>query len=97
MQPILEKEVRILDQELQGLLGEQFDFLHAFASSLMHCSCCGGAPQDAPPRIFINGLGDFVLYNHCRECGFPLTSYLEMSYDPDLHASIIYYWMGKLN
>ncbi len=97
MQTILEKEVRILDQELQELLGEQFDFLHAFASSLLHCSCCGGTPSLHPSRLFINGLGDIILYNRCQQCQFPMTSYLEMSYDPELQEVIVHYWMGKLN
>lgn len=98
MQSIREKEVRIFYSELVHVLDEQFEFLWYFSKKMATCKCCGGkATRDRPFRIFINGFGDFVVYNSCRRCDFPVEYYCELSQEPKISERINRLWCSKHN
>ncbi len=98
MQSLREREVWVHESELITVLGTQFEFLWYFARKMGKCTCCGGQPDKKQPyRAFINGHGDFVVYNACGHCRYPISFYVEMSQEPEVNRSIFRYWLGKLN
>lgn len=90
--------VRIHRLELREVLGSQFDFLWAFAQKRCRCRHCQEGPhRDRPYRIFVNGLGDFTLYNYCRECDYPIQFYVDMSEEPGVSIRIQDLWLSYHN
>ena len=98
MQSIREKEVRIFYSELVCVLGDQFEFLWYFSKKMSVCKCCGGKPEkDRPYRIFINGYGDFIIYNTCSHCDYPIQYYCELSQEPQINARVNRLWCSRHN
>ena len=92
------QEVRIHRLELREALGEQYDFLWAFAQKRCRCTDCSDAPDPLRPfRIHVNGLGDFSLYNFCSACDQPTRHYMEMSEDPEISVRIQDLWLSYHN
>jgi hypothetical protein len=92
------QEVRIHRRELYEALGHQYDFLWAFARKRCRCSECSEAPEPLRPyRIYVNGFGDFSLYNYCGTCDQPTHHHMEMSEEPEISARIQNLWLSYHN
>lgn len=93
-----DQQVRIHRLELREVLGNQYDFLWAFAQKHCRCRHCKTGPHDDRPyRIYVNGLGDFALYNYCRACDYPIQNYIDMSEEPLISIRIQDLWLSYHN
>ena len=91
-------EIRITRGELLGILEDKHEFLWHFAKKMAGCNRCRAYHVvDEPYRIFINGYGDFMLYNRCADCDYPVRSYVDLSQDTDLRRRVRAHWLAKFN
>ena len=91
-------EIRISRGELIQALGKQYEFLWHFGKKLCRCKRCGEQrTAPGPYRIYVNGYGDFALYHSCGSCAYPLHSYVELSQEIKIRATVRKLWLSKFN
>ena len=91
-------EIRISHRELTIHLREHHDFLWKYARKMARCSRCRSEePCDEDYRIYVNGRGDFAIYNRCGECEYPLHSYVDLSQERAIRRGLRKLWLTKVN
>jgi hypothetical protein len=93
-----DQEVRIHRYELRNVLEFQYDSLWASAQEKCRCRRCDEGPDpDRPYRLFVNGIGDFVVYNNCRSCDAVLRHYHDLSEQRQLTVQVKNLWLSYHN